>query len=108
MSDDHARDISLLRRASEMGNAFACSTFSGEVWSENKEEGFRLAQLAAVQHERDGFDWLSFFFHEGLGCERDLNSENGNLLIAAELELVRAADCYGRLVGEHDPDCWLW
>ncbi len=52
--DDRWNDLPLLRRAYEMGNAFACSSLCDEVWSENKEEAFRLARAAAAQHERDG------------------------------------------------------
>ena len=51
------REDALLRRAAEMGNAFACSTLCGLVLEDDdgKEEAFRLAQLASSLHERDGF-----------------------------------------------------
>ena len=45
-----------------MGNAYACSTLSEQVLSENEEEAFRLAQLAAALHERDGFIGLVVVF----------------------------------------------
>ncbi len=108
LADDREGDLSLLRRAAEMGNAFACSTLCYELWVENKEEAFRLAQLAAAHHERDGFRWLGYFFRNGVGCEEDLNLAKENYLIAAELGDVRAADFYERLLDELDPVRWVW
>ena len=108
LTDDREKDLSLLYRASEMGNAFACSTLCRQVWSPNKEEGFRLAQFAAAQHERDGFYFLGFFFRDGVGCEKDVNLAKENYLIAAELGFVDAAAAYGYSLDESDPDCWLW
>ncbi len=106
--DDRWNDLPLLRRAYEMGNAFACSTLCVEVWGENNEEAFRLAQVAAAQHERDGFFMLGRCFCDGIGCEKDLNLAKENYLIAAELRLVVAATAYGHLLGGSDPGCWLW
>ncbi len=105
---DREGDLTLLRRASEMGNAFACSTLSVEVWVQNKEEAFRFAQLAAAQHERDGFRELGFCFRDGFGCEKDLNLAKQNFLITAELGHVWAASEYGDLLGEFDPFRWFW
>ncbi len=108
LADDCEEDLSMLRRSSEMGNAFACSTLCGKVWRGNKEEAFRLAQLAASQHELDGFRELGDCFRHGIGCKKDLNLAKENLLIAAELGHVCAADDYGNLLVESDPACWLW
>ena len=108
LSDHREKDLTLLRRASEMGNAFACCMLSREVFGKNKEEVFRLAQLAAARFERDGFYWLGRCFREGLGCEKDFNLAKENYLIAAELGHVVAATAYGRLLGGSDPGCWLW
>ncbi len=105
LTDHRWNDLSVLRRASEMGNAFACSTLHGELVN---EEAFRLAQLAAMQHERDGFYFLGCCFLNGVGCEKDLNLAKENYLIAAELRLVVAATAYGHLLGGSDPGCWLW
>ena len=91
-----------------MGNAFACSMLCGKVWRVNKEEAFRSAQLAAAQHERDGFRWLGYCFLHGVGCEEDLNLAKENFLIAAELGNVWAAEAFGELLHESDPVCWLW
>ncbi len=85
LTDNRKLNLTLLRRASEMGNAYACSTLCWRVYSENKEEAFRLGQLAASQHERDGFYFLGFCFRYGIGCEKDLNLAKENYLNAAEL-----------------------
>ena len=98
----------MLRRSSEMGNAFACSTLCGEVWIEKEEEAFRLAQAAALEHERDGSFLLGVAFDGGYGCEKDLNLAKENYLIAAELGHGFAADFYGRLLDESDPVHWIW
>ncbi len=107
LADDREEGLSLLRRSSGMGNAFACSTLSVEVWHENKDEAIRLAQLAAAKHERDGFDRCGFCFLAGIGCEKDLNSAEENYLIAAELGNVAAAVEYGYLLDLSDPFRWL-
>ncbi len=108
--DEGARedDLTLLRRSSEMGNAFACSTLTWHVLDENKEELFRLAQLAAKQRERDGFYELGRCFRTAFGCEKDLNLAKENFLMAAELGHVWAADDYGDMLHESDPARWLW
>ncbi len=77
-------------------------------WGQNKEEAFRFAQLAAAKRERDGFSHLGDGFRFGFGCEKDLNSAKQNLLIAAELGHVWAAESYGFLLYETDPCRWLW
>ncbi len=106
LSDDPEDGLALLRRSAEMGNAFACSRLCFRVLYSNKEEAFRLAQLAANQHERDGFYLLGRCFRDGFGCEKDLNLAKQNLLIAAELGHVWAACYYGALLNESDPVRW--
>ncbi len=108
LTDYREADLSLLRRASKMGNAFACSTLRREVFRENKVEAFRLARLTANQHERDGFYELGCCFHYGNGCEQDLNLAKENFLIAAELGHFDAAEAYGRLLDNSDPARWFW
>ncbi len=105
---DRQSDLALLRRSSEMGNAFACSTLCREVWRGNAEKAFRLAQFAAAQHDRDGFCELGRCFRHGVGCEKDLNMARENFLIAAEFGLVRAAEFYGDLLVNFDPARWIW
>ncbi len=106
LSDDYEEDLPLLRRASELGNAFACSALCVHVWEENKEEAFRLAQLAAAQRERAGFFELGHCFR--FGCEKDLNLAKQNYLNAAELGYVWAAESFGELLDESDPVRWIW
>ena len=106
LTDARWLDLSLLRRASETGNAFACSTLCEQGLYESEEEACRLAQSAAAQRERDGFRWLGYFCRDGRGCERDLNLAKQNLLIAAELGHVRAAKYSGKLLDESDPVRW--
>ncbi len=108
LTNDRWTDLSLLRRAAEMGNAFACSALCEQVWRANKEEAFRLAQLAVARRDRDGFYLLGFCFRDGRGCKQDLNLAKESYLIAAELRLVVAATAYGHLLGGSDPGCWLW
>ncbi len=108
LTDDRKRDLTLLRRAAELGNAFACSVLCWKVREENKEEAFRLAQFAAAQHERDGFRWLGSFLCVGIGCEKDLNVGKENFSIAAELGSIYASNAYGHLVNDCDPARWLW
>ncbi len=111
LNDDRRDDLTLLRRSAEMGNAFACSTLCREVWGENHTEAFRLAQLAANQHERDGFYLLGRCFREGIGCKKDLNLAKENYLNATELgNIFAAADygCYGHLLDVSVPARWLW
>ncbi len=108
MGENRKKDLPLLRRAAEMGNAFACSILSREVFGENKEEAFRSAQLAAAQHERDGFHWLGYFFRDGIGCKQDLNLAKENFLIAGQVGHGDAASCFGSLLSESDPGRWIW
>ncbi len=107
-TDNREDDLTLLRRAYEMGNAFACCMLSREVFVENKEEAFGLARLAANQHERDGFWLLGRYFLKGDGSGKDVNLAKENILHAAELGHVFAADDFARLLGESDLVCWLW
>ena len=67
-----------------------------------------MAHLAALQHERDGFNELGDCFRSGIDCEIDLNLAKQNYLIAAELGRVFSAANYGYLLGESDPVCWFW
>ncbi len=98
LAGDRAEDLSLLRRASEMGNAYACSTLGWQISVRNKEEAFRLAQLSASKHERDGFFVLGHRF-----C-----NAAENYLIAAELGHVWAAGFCGHLLNDYDPSHWVW
>ncbi len=106
------REDALLRRAAEMGNAFACAFLCQQLYEDGnevvEEEFFRLAQFAVSLHERDGFYWLGLCFEEGIGCEKDLNLAKQNYFIAAEMGNVHAAIHYGFLLDKYDPVRWLW
>ncbi len=101
--------LSLLRSASELGDAFASSTLCEQRASINNEERFfRLAKVAAAQHERDGFFELGCCFRDGIGCEEDYKLAKKQYLIAAELGHVFAACEYGHRLKDSDPARWLW
>ena len=108
LADDREEDLPLLRRASEMGNAFACSTLCLQIRGENNKEAFRLARLAAAQHERDGFFQTAYNFHYSIGCEEDSNSARENFLVAAELGHKLAAHYYGGSLYQDNPVRWVW
>ncbi len=108
LTEDRRSDLALLRRSSEMGNAFACSTLCGAVWRVDREEGFRMAQFSAAQHERDGFFCLGSCFRDGIFCEKNLSKAKEYHLIAAELGDVFAAADNGNLLDKSDPARWLW
>ncbi len=109
LTDDRVLDYSMLRRASEAGNAFACSTLCDQVfYGKEREEAFGLAQLASTQLERDGFYLLGLCLCEGRGGKKDFDLAKQNLLIAAELGDGWASDAYGRLLDGSDLSLWLW
>jgi hypothetical protein len=95
----------LLRRSAELGCALAQAKMSEETIG---EESFRLATLAALQRERDGFYSLGCCFNFGRGCERSEDKAKENFLIAAELGLVTAMFWFGDLLEESDHLCWFW
>ncbi len=109
-TDENLRenDFSLVTRAAEMGNAFACASLCGRIWVGRRAEAFRMAQLAASQYERAGFYWLSFFSWHGIGCEKDVILAKETYLIAAELGDIFAATDYGSILNESDPARWIW
>ncbi len=108
LDDDGLKDVSLLRRAAEMGNAFACSTSVQFLQLEKKEEAFYSAQCAAAQHERDGFFWLGKCFGEGIGCDQDFHLAKQHLLVAAELGHTSAAENYAMSFDGSDTLRWVW
>ncbi len=102
-------DVRLLRRSSAMGCVFASSKLSIScALAGNMEETFRFSQLAAAQHERDGYFCIGLCLSKGDGCETNLSLAKENWLIAAELGLASAAAYYGNFVDEHSPTRWLW
>jgi hypothetical protein len=98
-------DLAPLRRSAELGFAFA------QAWMAKRtrgEERFKFAQLAAAQGERDGFYWLGSCFHDGEGCEKDLDKAKENLLRASELGYVLAMYWLGVLLDESNAQRWRW
>ena len=106
LKDRREGDLSLLRRAAEMGCAFACATLCGELFYDMEEEAFLLAKRAAVQHERDGFNVLGWSYRNGRA--RDVNLAKENYLIASELGHIMAANNYALMLRLTDSDRWLW
>ncbi len=102
LTHNMSEDLAMLRRAADMGYAFACSTLCEQVkFTKNSEEIFRLARVSAVKHERDGFFVLARCFHE------DLDSAKENYLLAAELGHDAAADRLANMLDNEDPVRWL-
>ncbi len=108
MGDDHWIGLQLIRRAAEMGNALACWKLAEQLLERNDQEAFRLAQFAASRLERDAFFGLGYFLERGIGCEANAESAKENILIAAELGSVDAADSYSNMLVESDLMRWLW
>ncbi len=108
LSDDDDQ-ITLLVRAAQMGHAFACSTLSYALDEPDEgAEALRLAKISVSQLERDGFRALGQCFRNGIGCDKDLNAEKENYLIAAELGDVYAAQGCGDLCAGSDLARWIW
>ncbi len=108
LTDGRRNDLSLLRRAADMGNAFACSSLCEFLWHENEQECFCLAQAAAARLERFGFHWLGICFAVGIGCAKDANLAERNFLIAAELGDPFAARKYCNFLKAAEPARWIW
>jgi hypothetical protein len=103
--DDEMEDLAPLRRSAELGFALAQAWMARETGDDEK---FRFAQLAAVQGERDGFFWLGWCFHDGAGCEEDLDKAKENFLCASQLGDVHSMVCLGKMLEESDPHRWRW
>jgi hypothetical protein len=102
---DERKDLSLLRRSAELGDAFAQGLLSTQV---DGEERFKLAQLAAARGERIGIFHLGQCFCDGEGCEKDLIKAKENFLRASELGNSGAMVSFGELLSESDPLRWRW
>ncbi len=100
-------DLTLARRAAEMGNAFACCLLFWQVCEETEDEAFRLAQTAAAKLERDGFLCLGYAFEKGIGCEKDLTLAKENYYIASELGDPFAPAPLRHMTSDEDPVHWL-
>ncbi len=103
LRDVGRNDLSLLRRASEMGNGLACALLSDELQYEDEEAARRLAEHAAAQYERNGFSCLG-----GWLFKKDSSAAKANYLIAAELGDDVGAERYGCAMDESDVARWIW
>ncbi len=96
-------DNVMLCRAAEMGDALANAMLIPQT--EEFDTKLRLAQLAAVKRDRDGFYWLGHCLH---AWKENVILAKEQYLIAAQLGHVGAADAYGRLFDESQPMRWIW
>ena len=103
--EDEQEHSTLLRRAADLGFAFAQAEMAKKT---NGKERFRIAGLAAAQGERDGFYVLGNCFRVGNGCDQDLEKAKQNLLLASNQSSVWAMIELGRLLDESDPQRWQW
>ena len=81
------RDAIRLRRAAEMGFAFAQAEVSSELMmhpSHQFANMFSLASSAAVQGERVGFYMLGYCYRKGRGCKVDENHAKKQYSTAAK------------------------
>jgi hypothetical protein len=99
------RDAVLIRRAAELGFAFAQALLSRVSRGDEKR---RFAQLAAAQGERYGLYLLGCCFRDGHGGELDLDKAKENFLLASELGDVWAMIELGNLLDESNPQRWRW
>ncbi len=100
-------DNDRLRRAAEMGFAFAQAQVAWQGAARDKEK-FPLSLRASLQGERDGFHSLGWCYQNGWGCERNEIKEKENYLLAAKLNYVQAMVRYGELLDDKDPQRWHW
>jgi hypothetical protein len=103
--DEDQEDLTLLCRSAELGFAFAQACLAGRT---RCEEGFKFAQMAAAQAERDGYYWFGVCFRGGEGCEENPELAKENFLRASELGHVSGMRCLGDLLNESDPQPWRW
>ena len=108
MASNRDDDLSLLHRACDAGNAFACAIFCGQVWTENLEKSLRLGLVSASKFERDGFYVLGECFRFGVGCEINRTLSKENLRVAAELGNVFAVEALTSVQEDSDETRWLW
>ncbi len=102
-------DISLLRRAVDLGDAFASAVFAlADSVIFDVLEIFRLSRYSAAQLERDGFYSAGLCLRSGFECEKDVRLGKENLLVAAELGSAAAANEYGLSLDDSDPARWIW
>jgi TPR repeat protein len=98
-------DLTALCRSAELGFAWAQALLAEQTPG---GRGFKLAQLAAAQGERDGLFQVGFCFRHGDGCGKNWKLAKENFLLASELGDVSALVALGHLLDESDPQRWRW
>jgi hypothetical protein len=98
MGQDPCEDLTLLRRAGQLGYAPA----QADLVLQDLFDELLWAEKAAYQGERWGWLRLAGCYHGGLGVEVSLPKEIAALKEAAELDLVHAMFHYGKLAYKED------
>jgi TPR repeat protein len=99
------RDSEDIRRAAELGDAFAQAEMARQTVG---EDCFRLAEKSAAQGERDGFFSLGACLRDGTACEQDPERAKENFLVAAELGDVQAMVHFGCFFDKDDSQRFVW
>jgi hypothetical protein len=102
---DQAHDMRLVRRAADLGDAYAQARLAAET---DGKERFRWAEKAAMEGERSGFFFLGRCYSGGFGCEQDVQKAKTNYLIAAEQGLVVSMIELSLLLEKNDPFRFDW
>jgi hypothetical protein len=98
-------DFDAIRRAAELGDAFAQAKMAGQT---RGEERFQWAEKSAAQGERNGFNQLGICYQYGSGCVKDVERAKENFLVAAELGDVFGDGLLGGLFDKDDPQRFVW
>jgi hypothetical protein len=106
LCDDFVVDEAMIRRAAELGDAFAQAWMAGGPLV-GEVDGCRWAEKSAAQGERDGFFQLALCFSEGIGCDEDLEKAKENYLLAAEVGHVDAMGYYATF-RTSEPEQFVW
>ncbi len=113
-TNDREGDLSLLRRAADMGYAFACFKLFKNTDVERLQLALqhtgdeRLLHQAAAKHEREGLFTFGRILYFGIVDVQSLSLAKENILIAAELGYLDGATLYGSFLEDSDPIRWLW
>jgi hypothetical protein len=95
-------NVDEIRRAADLGDAFAQARMAWLSEVEDQEECFQWAGKSAAQGERDGFFEFGGCHEHGVGCEKDAKRA------AAELGDVHAMIYAGELFHKHDLQRFIW
>jgi TPR repeat protein len=102
-------DLVEIRRAADLGDAFAQAWMADKVLQDHEDEEFlRWAEKSAGQGERDGFCSLGRCYRYGVGCEKDAEIAKKNFFDCSELADVHAMVSVGTLLDQEDPQRFVW